>query len=286
MRKLLSLIFLLCACSIMLPAQSSKEAEPVWVKNPPKAGNSTYFFPTDAPRGEGSTKSAARNDAIVNYMIDLAHKQGAVVTGSELSTMVATQTDKSSSESSSYSNDFKISTPSFKVSFKVVSSYFVWENSQYTCYVLMEVANNPDNVVFDEVTVTNRYGSAGFVRSLIPGWGQMYKGSVTKGGIIIGAEVLGIGGIVASYSLKGSYEKLITEDPKHTDVYSAQADMWTNIGYGCIAFTAAVYVYNLIDAAVAPGASRVIVKPGRKGLSLYPTATPQGGMGLQLAYRF
>ena len=52
--------------------------------------------------------------------------------------------------------------------------------------------------------------------------------------------------------------------------------MWTNINWGCIAFTAGVYIVNLVDAWFSPGAKRII-------------AYPQGNnnnIGLSMSYKF
>lgn len=139
---------------------------------------------------------------------------------------------------------------------------------------------------FDSYSLSTHYKfSEGGLRSLVPGWGQLYKGSMAKGLSIIGAETLGVGGIVASYSMKSSYEKLMQEDPRHMKEYSILADTWTNIGYGCIAFAAAVYIYNLIDATVAPGARRVIVKSNHPNFSLYPAAM-NNTIGIAGVYKF
>lgn len=144
-----------------------------------------------------------------------------------------------------------------------------------------------ESVNFDSYSLSTHYRpSEGMVRSLVPGWGQIYKGSMAKGLSIIGAEALGIGGIVACYSMKSSYEKFMIEDPRHIEQYSVLADTWTNIGYGCIAFTAAVYIYNLIDAAVSPGARRVIVTPKNTNWSVLPTTFNNDAIGLALTYKF
>lgn len=157
----------------------------------------------------------------------------------------------------------------------------------YHLYTLFAVSIYGLDSKFDTYTLSTHYKpSEGFVRSLIPGWGQIYKGSKVKGGLIIAGEALGVGGIVTCYSMKSSYEKLIKEDPKHAKEYSMSADMWQNIGYGCIAFTAAVYIYNLIDAAVAPGARRVIVLPRQQTMTLAPYVSYEGSAGLAMKFNF
>lgn len=165
-----------------------------------------------------------------------------------------------------------------------------WEqyaDGEYRLYSLYAVSIPNTIPQFDTYTLSSHYKpSEGFVRSLIPGWGQIYKGSKVKGGLIITGEAIGVGGIVLSYSMKSSWEKLMQEDPKHIKEYSLNADMWQNIGYGAIAFTAAIYIYNLIDAAVAPGARRVIVLPRQQIVSFAPTVTMDGSVGFAMKYNF
>lgn len=286
--KRLFIIILCCVFAVCAQAQH-KSQKPVWISNTPSAGNSSYYFPSSTPIGSGNSRTDARRDAVREMIKEYAKANGFTITGEELSSMVYQSDSERSSEEVKFSDSYKISVNKAKMAYKVVDEYYEtnsYGSERYTCYLLVQIAKNPDSVDYGEVKVTNKYGGKAFARSIIPGWGQMYKGSMAKGGIIIGAEVLGIGGIVASYSLKSSYEKLMYEDPKHAADYSIMADTWTNVAYGCIAFTAAVYVYNLIDAAVAPGAPRVIVKAKQKGYSMAPVIYPQGGMGMTFAYKF
>lgn len=190
-------------------------------------------------------------------------------------------------------------TDSYTITFRTISSseefecVFIddyWErydDGEYVLYSLYAVSIPGVKPHFDDFKTTTDYPwHSGVVRSLVPGWGQIYKGSKVKGGLIIAAEAIGVGGIVTSYSMKSSYEKLMQEDPKHLKEYSMSADMWQNIGYGCIAFTAAVYIYNLIDAAIAPGARRVIVYPREKTFTIAPSVMNDGSIGIAMKYNF
>lgn len=157
----------------------------------------------------------------------------------------------------------------------------------YEYYALFAVSRQASTPVFDDVSFSTHYGMKGFARSLIPGWGQIYKGSTTKGLCILGGEVVCIGGVIVSESLRSSYIKKMKEQPKFAKDYSSKADNWENGRNFCIGAAAALYVYNLIDAIVAKGAKRVIVKPaGRPSFSLAPTVMDNGGCGLTFAYRF
>ena len=191
-------------------------------------------------------------------------------------------------DSDSFSITFHMTSTSEKFDCQFIDDYWErYDDGEYVLYTLYAVSIPGVKPHFDDFQrVTDYPWNVGFVRSLIPGWGQIYKGSKVKGGLIIAGEALGVGGIVTCYSMKASYEKLIKEDPKHAKEYSMSADMWQNIGYGCIAFTAAVYIYNLIDAAVAPGARRVIVLPREQTMTLAPYVSYEGSAGLAMKFNF
>lgn len=60
----------------------------------------------------------------------------------------------------------------------------------------------------DNITFSRKHGIRGFACSIIPGWGQFYKGQKVKGTCIMGeGEILFIGGIIATESLRSSYVK-------------------------------------------------------------------------------
>lgn len=157
------------------------------------------------------------------------------------------------------------------------------ESGTYKVYLLVQTAKNP-SFQLESVAVTNKYPFS--ARCFVPGMAQIHKGSITKGGIIIGAEALGIGGIVTSFCMRASNLALIQQDPKHKATYAQRANTWGNIGYGCIAFTAAIYIYNIIDGAVATGKPHIQVGSNSYDMAFAPMVTPQGDMGLAMQVNF
>lgn len=155
---------------------------------------------------------------------------------------------------------------------------------RYICYTFYAVASSDLPPVFDDVTFSTKYGMRGFVRSLVPGWGQMYKGSTAKGLCILGGEVVLAGAVIATESLRASYRKKMREQPRFFQKYNTKADNWANVRNVCIGAAAAVYVYNLIDAIVAPGAKRAVVRRAPL-LTMTPVAYESGGgIGLALVF--
>lgn len=155
---------------------------------------------------------------------------------------------------------------------------------RYVCYTFYAVASSGLPPVFDDVTFSTRYGMRSFARSLVPGWGQMYKGSTAKGLCILGGEVVLAGAVIATESLRASYRKKMREQPRFFQKYNTKADNWANARNVCIGAMAAVYAYNLIDAIVAPGARRTVVR--RAPLPVVAPVAYEGGGGIGLALFF
>lgn len=168
---------------------------------------------------------------------------------------------------------------------KIIDEYQEAKDGQGIFYFLCAVGNpKASSVNFDKVQITDKYGANGLWRSaILPGWGQMYKGSMGKGIAILGAEVVAVGGIVASESMRASYVTKIHTQPQFAQQYASKASNCKNIRNGFIAGAAAVYVYNLIDALAAPGARWLKTTNGE--FSFYPSATIDG-MGVTMAYHF
>lgn len=169
--------------------------------------------------------------------------------------------------------------------YRIIDEYWYYTPEWAYGYFLVQVSKEKECTNWEKVEMnTTKYPFS--ARCFVPGMAQFYKGSNLKGGLIIGGEVLGVAGIVTSFSMKSSYEKLMQEDPKHKTAYSSSADMWQNIGYGCIAFTAAVYIYNVIDGAIAPGRKHIQLGSKSYELAFAPMLTTRGDVGLVAQYKF
>lgn len=133
---------------------------------------------------------------------------------------------------------------------------------------LYQVAEN-DHAVFDNVYPTNDYGIAPFFMSIIPGVGQFYKGDAAKGSLLLGGCTLtGVGAIFFENQRKSCRDQMAqTHDVNLIKQYSADERNYKMARNVIIGTTAALYIYNLLDAALAPGARRVKVTPGGVNIS-------------------
>lgn len=169
--------------------------------------------------------------------------------------------------------------------YRIIEEYWEYTDEWAYGYFLVQVSNTPKCSDWEHIEMnTTKYPFSG--RVFVPGMAQIYKGSKAKGGVIIGLEALGIGGIVTSFCMKSSYESLMQQDKKNKADYSNKADTWLNVGYGCIAFAAAVYIYNIIDGAVAPGKKHIQIGSKSYDYAIAPMMTTRGDIGLAARITF
>lgn len=145
----------------------------------------------------------------------------------------------------------------------LADEWWVTKKGRSHYYALYQLAADR-NVVFDRVYPTNDYGVGPFFMSIIPGAGQYYKGDPAKGTMFLGGCLAT--GLTALF-LENQHEACVSQLSQTHDInqirkLSADQQNYATARNVTIGITAALYLYNLIDAAIAPGARRVKVKPG------------------------
>lgn len=159
-----------------------------------------------------------------------------------------------------------------------------WEQDKTGSYRLVrlyaksELGQMP---LYDNIELTTKYYSdpTTWVLCLIPGAAQLHKGSYMKGGIIIGGTVAIAAAAIVCESLRNN--NIVKINQSHSaDVrkyYNDKANNCVTARNVCLGTLAALYIYNIVDAFVAPGARRIIV---------HPTATMDGQLGVGASYNF
>lgn len=265
MRKILILFFLLCVhCFVAVNAQQkSDRLRPRWLTTSLPISKSPSYIFIDAS-GIGNSLEEARQRAFINLSTKLEHERGIKVNSSvKIKSQAIRENGKRTQQThQSYQMECTENGKEINMTTRVVDEYWERDTQGYVCYVLYTVTDNnyTGGSYDDAITLTTSYGARGLFYSLIPGVGQLYKGSKLKGGLIMGGSVACAGMIIVTENQRSSYIKKMQEKPNHKEFYNDKAGNWENIRNGFIGAAAALYVYNLIDAAVAPGRRRVIVK--------------------------
>ena len=280
------LAFISCSTCSFAVSKSDK-LKPKWVTQTlPESKSGTYIFVSS--HGQGSSLVSAKQQAFVAMSQKLEVERGLVVNTSIQikEQMSQTQSFTESEYSQEITLDVTENGHKLKIVCREIDDYWVKSHGKYEVDVLYTVANtNMYGGSFDdEITVTSKYGAAGFM-SLIPSVGQFYKGSAPKGSMILASEVAAIVGLLVCESTRASYVKKMIEQPKHASEYNSLADTWETGRNICIGAATAIYVYNLIDAFFAPGAKRIMVENERASFSAIPYYDDQS-FGIDLAIKF
>jgi hypothetical protein len=271
--------------------RSSDKYQPQWIQKTPEASNNSFQY----IRAEGIAENAedAEKRTLRNMFNKIPQTWKITVSDEvEITGGITVENGGRATGSTTtvYTAHVKQEGEEVQLQYRVVDHY--WEQVkingkiQYRSYVLYAVAKPKSVAYFDDVTTTSKYGVDALSRSIIPGWGQLYKGNKAKGISIIAGEALLVGGVVVCEGLRVDYAAKINEthDARKKQVYADKANNYATGRNICIGAAAALYVYNLIDAVAGEGQRRILVKKNA-GFSLNPAVSPEYA-GLSLAFRF
>lgn len=132
------------------------------------------------------------------------------------------------------------------------SDYNFWQ-----LYAISEPGATPD---FDKFVLKRKYGVKPLFMSIIPGLGQIYKGKPAKGYSFLGVETAMVASIIFATTQANKWNKLAHEHPEFFDNYQSKADSFRQWRTFCYVAGGTLYLYNLLDAAIAKGARYVEVK--------------------------
>lgn len=278
--KHILLVLLLGVPGITLYAQNHRDLKPQWMRRLPQAYNDTYMFQT--VNSSNRSLEEARKLNVSNLLSESGLKTGVVVVSTTKSDESVSQVwqngllTETATNSTNTINEAR--SGEMTVYAALVDEYWTRnEQGEYELcrlYAKSELGKMP---LYDNWEVTTQYyNCSGLWRSaIVPGWGQMYKGSYLKGGLVMGGFVGCIAGVVFTESQRGVYLAKVgkTHDVNAKKSYINSA---SNLATGrnvCIGAAAAVYVYGMIDAIVAPGARRVVVVPSADNRSVGVSAS-------------
>lgn len=278
-------IWMLIALSM---AVTTWAQEPKWVGNTPQELNNTYKFVEIV--STGNTLEAARQDAKSRLAEDTQLQEGVrVYRRTNQQTVVDSERSSDGQLNETIRDrihiDLTVDGEQYALQAVRVDEYAERRSGLYTLHTLYMVAvcKHP---LFDRTYLTTSYGFAPVAMSVIPGLGQWYKGSRVKGASMFLASAAAVAGIIVCDNQKASYVKLGLENKNLMKEYNLKADRWETGRNICIGVAAGLWLYNIIDAAVAKGARRVVVQhPDGRGLTVMPYAGEKT-VGLLLSYKF
>lgn len=292
--KIVLILSLLIPGIISAQMNKSEKIKPQWLHKLPEPSNSTFSYELDPSVG-GKSLDEARKTSINGMITSSGFENGVVVVSDYKSKVTDSKTFNNGRLSDVQEDVFvannKVKGNEVKLNLKRIAEYWVKdENGNYHLTTLYQKSLN-QNPSFDDVELTTKYGAHCLWRSaIVPGWGQFYKGSYLKGGLILGGTVALVGGIIFTENQRADYVNKIskTHSAEIKKSYATKRDHFATGRNICIGAAAALYVYNLIDAIVAPGARRVVVhkRKNGSGYAILPTMTTEGNPALAASITF
>lgn len=276
--------------STLALAQGSKRnydisQAPPWVSGKlPDANNRINF---KIVMGEGESYEAARNASYSLLVNEIAMEHGANISTSAENKINQTIDNGSIDLIQELSATTIIEYDSFKVTVTKVDEYSeihqdMPQKRRFAVWQLYAVdSQNSSNI---HLEYSNKYGAEAPFLSIIPGAGQFYKQQYVRGALLLGSEVLAVGSIVYfqnryNYDIKCSKETPILDLEIEYNKMAQQQAMYRNIAIGA---AAAIWVWNILDAAIAYGRPHYI----NKGIKFTASTTQNNEVLLGFNYTF
>lgn len=273
------------------PYSALEGKRPDWLSDKlPLPTNETFFYQITSAKAY--SLDSARNGAFKELINYIDQTNNIKVSGEITVSSFSNQTKSIVNETinKEYFYKYKIDSEELFITFRKVDEYWEVEKNDegekiYSCYCLYMVSRNLSSLSFDQVDFSYKYGMSALWRSaLVPGYGQIYKGSTAKGISILGGEVALITGVILTENTRSSYRRKAKEtyDVNKIRSYTDKADNYETARNICIGGAIALYVYNVIDAVASNGRKRTITN---KRISFTPIlGTEQNGIFLSFKF--
>lgn len=249
-------------------AQKNIDLRPKWVGNIPHSKNQTFYFievHSDASLSLDAVRASVKQEIASN--VERTDKVSVNEIFEDKSIQKYDGNDISMQSQDSYQLKLSVEGTARPITSRRIDEY--WKPAQRNgvsvldYHALYAIERNGAIADFSNISTVASYGTHGLWRSaIVPGWGQFHKGSNLKGGLILGGTVVLVGGIIFTENQRTDYVGKIakTHDPDIKQAYATRRDHFAMGRNICIGALSALYVYNIIDAIVAPGARRIVVR--------------------------
>lgn len=290
MSRYYTLLLLLLTMSTCALAQGTKRnydisQAPPWVSGKLPSGSNKVNF--KVVFGEGASYDAARNASYSLLVNEIAMEHGANISTSAENKINQTIDNGSIDLKQEFSATTVIEYDNFKATVTKVDEYSeihqdVPQERRYAVWQIYAVDSPRASNI--QLQYSNKYGPEATLLSIIPGGGQFYKQQYVRGALFLGSEVLAVGSIIYfqnryNYDMKCSKETPILDLEIEYNKMAQQQAMYRNIAIGA---AAAVWVWNILDAALANGRPHYI----GKGVKLTASTTQQNDILLGFNYTF
>lgn len=236
--------------------------------------------------GEGMSYNAACDDATRALLLEIGWENGITVKSKTVDEIIQRLNDTESMFEQNRTTTTEIEQDGFKASLMKIDEYteadkLTSDSNGCKVWQLYAIDSPYSNI---HLEYTRKYGWRAGLRSILPGWGQYYKKQYAKGSIFLAAEVGGVAAICIFQNRYRSNLRKIQETPV-LDLrleYNKRANdalLYRNISIGAVA---AVWIWNILDAALTDGPPRYITDK----IEFSVSSVSHNDIGVRLSYKF
>ena len=237
-----------------------------WVNGvfPPTKNNTEYRVAFGDATNLNEARKIARND----FLAKITSQAGVEIT-SEVTVQTANQSEFRNNvatlvETIDFQKTTVIKGKNVNIAFVQVSEYYEYAYGRYQYWELYEISTNSESFKPYIPQYTDRYGMTAAWRSaIVPGWGQFHKGKTGKGVLFLTTEIAFVSGAVFFNMRQSDNMRKSQETTNLTLVreFRDRADKWALYRNVAIGGAAGIYVWNVLDAALAKGKIRYAYIP-------------------------
>ncbi len=248
---------------------TSDNLRPRWLKSmPTQTPGANYEFKLVENSGDNlKTLQLGQVNALGSYLQQTNKIEGVIKEDIE-------EIDTNEGHTSTVSHKLSFQTETSIEAFQCILVDNYWEEVQISSketmfnYYTLYAVSNEKYPRFDRFVTTTQYGASAMWRSaLVPGWGQLYKGSTLKGSLMLGGTAAAAAAIVYTENMRSVYANKMnqTHNFDHRKFYNNKRHSFAIARNACIGAAASLYIYNIVDALVAPGARYIKVSVSPEG---------------------
>jgi hypothetical protein len=237
---------------------------------------------------EGNSLNDARDRALSLFLTDVGKDRGVTVSSSTVNRVKETISNQSPSFfETSTSRELKVSFEDYDIAFTKVDEYYEVTSEgggrNYRLWHLYALDGYPE---FQSLSYTYSYGITTTLKSaLVPGWGQFEKKHTTKGILFLAGEVAAVG-VMLKANNDYNYNVSRRDEAQSLDLKKAfqkEADNSLALRNISLAGAAAIWIYNIIDAASPNGAPKYAFNDN---LRINLTSNTFERLAINLKYKF
>ncbi|MDP2208418.1 MAG: hypothetical protein Q8K98_06555 [Bacteroidota bacterium] len=269
-KRMPALIMMLAFFLLRANAQSNQSDHPRWIDETPKGYLNDYFIGIGT---SDSSYSDAHEKALVDAIYRIQQSREIVVTASQRDTSYLIQRNLNNNQSIEL---VRKSARELAIDGKSITIRGLIEEERYqetegTSYTFWSLVKIPKTKGFESPPSSF---SPVWRSTLLPGWGQLYKGQNTKGFLIAGTEVILVSAAFIFHNLKLT-AKTDAENSRTQalrDYYNDQTNLYEDISLGCFIAAGAIYIFNISDAISSEG-EKVYVENNKIKFEFYSDYT-------------